>query len=450
MGSPLIRGNAWLVVLFLVVGLLLLVAPVYAGLTVAGSKFLGTAKPGETVTHVMEVMSQSDVPPMDIEVEVLGFGQEMNRAYVTLDPSMDRSSYTARPFIILDKTSFHLDPGKRQMVNAEIRVPSNAGSGGRYAIIRIHQVVSASGRTVFVTAVNVPVLLTISASGVTLRGEITDISAQPIVTGQPLVISTTLKNIGNHHYYGAYNEVTLTDSSGGILANTTTSKSIHAIIPESSVWFNASLGTSLSPGTYTVVSKMFLEDGTLLDEKTTTLAVEKPYFPPFMAASVIVRPGNAASLLTSDNRFSIQFPQGAVIAETKVSIAPFAREQLPQAPEGSKHAVTCFRIEGLTGLLSKEATIVVKYTPDDVAAAGGDAGKLVLARWDEGELRWTMLPTTVDRSAGTLTASTNHFSTWSIIVGSAGGLTGIPGFETAAACMALIAIVLEIGRRRKE
>jgi hypothetical protein len=50
--------------------------------------------------------------------------------------------------------------------------------------------------------------------------------------------------------------------------------------------------------------------------------------------------------------------------------------------------------------------------------AGGDATKLELARWDEGQSGWTVLKTKVNTQASTLTAETNQFSIWAVVVAS--------------------------------
>jgi hypothetical protein len=72
-----------------------------------------------------------------------------------------------------------------------------------------------------------------------------------------------------------------------------------------------------------------------------------------------------------------------------------------------------FSVDGLNGLLANDATVTVKYSTADLTAANNDASNLVLGRYDS--TAWTLLPTTVDQNAMTLTASTNRFSTWAVI-----------------------------------
>ena len=81
--------------------------------------------------------------------------------------------------------------------------------------------------------------------------------------GQPITITTTLKNTGNYHYYHTVNEVTITDANGNVLADNSTQPSAYAIIPGNTVGFTIQPEVKNLPlGTYTVNSKVLLEDGT--------------------------------------------------------------------------------------------------------------------------------------------------------------------------------------------
>ena len=113
-----------------------------------------------------------------------------------------------------------------------------------------------------------------------------------------------------------------------------------------------------------------------------------------------------------------------MLSEVNVTLSPFDKNRLPQAPQGSTPGATCFRIDGLTGLLSRDATVVVKYSSADFKAAGSDVSKLVLARYDDSDNKWTVLPTTLDRNDLTLTATTNRFSIWTVMVTSGGSAAG--------------------------
>jgi hypothetical protein len=172
-----------------------------------------------------------------------------------------------------------------------------------------------------------------------------------------------------------------------------------------------------------------LGDGTVLDSKTTTFDVKSSYVAPLKVTSITLTPQDPAVLASSDGVTTISFPAGAVISDVTVTLKPFSLDNLPSLPAGAKAGSTCFRIDGLTGLLSKDATVSVKYSDADLAAAGGDASKLVLARYDQSDSTWTLLKTDVNKDTTTLSATTNRFSTWAVLASSAKGTQtgGQPG-----------------------
>ena len=199
----------------------------------------------------------------------------------------------------------------------------------------------------------------------------------------------------NHHYYGAINQLLVRDSSGREAGSAKTDPFVRAMIPGQSVRFDTPLTAGLPAGTYTIVSRMTLEDGTLLDEESIPLTVKEEYIPPFEAATVKVVPDRETVLRTPGGEIVITFPAGAVLSDAKVTVSPYTGT-LAAPPSGSKAGTTAISVDGLTGILAKPATIVVKYNPADLQAAGGDAATLSLARWDRADVKWILLPTTVD------------------------------------------------------
>ena len=137
-------------------------------------------------------------------------------------------------------------------------------------------------------------------------------------------------------------------------------------------------------------------------------------------------PDVACSVETPDERIRIEFPAGAVDSETQVCIGECPASDVPPIPSGFKLGNTYFSIEGIT-TLAEEITITVKYSDDDVAAAGGDPQLLALAYYDEDAEEWKVLPTTVNTTEKTLTATTDHLSTWAVLAEAAGEA---PGEET--------------------
>ena len=182
------------------------------------------------------------------------------------------------------------------------------------------------------------------------------------------------------------------------------------------------------------ISKAALTDGTVLDNKTIPFEIKSTYVVPSEDATLTLTPKSPAVLKTTDGRFIVDFPAGAVLSDAIVTLRPFNKDNLPPAPSGAKLGATTFRIDGLTGLLSKDATVVVKYSSADLEAAGSDVSKLTLARYDDSDGKWTIVPTTIDKNALTLTATTNRFSIWVVMVtsGEPAGGTGSNRWQTRA------------------
>ncbi|MEI7433399.1 MAG: hypothetical protein WCJ93_04020 [Methanomicrobiales archaeon] len=407
----------------LVIVLMLSAVPVLA-ISVSGAKYMGNISPGEVAVHTMTVGIGPGEDPTDVQVEVMGFGQSMDKGYTTLDPANDLSSYTARPFITLDKNTLHLEPGTTQNINANITLPKNVGAGGRYAIIYIHALPGA-GKS-FTTAVIVPVLITDSGTALVETGSITNLDVSDVTIGQPITVTTTLQNTGNYHYYRTVNEVLVTDASGNTIATNSTPPSVYAIIPGNTVGFIIQPDIKNLPlGTYTVNSKVLLEDGRVLDNKTTTFAVKTVYIPPVTESSIKLTPGSAGTLVSPDGRYTVLFPQGSVLGDVVVTLKPYSRDKLQPAPAGATTGATSFEISGLSGLLSKDATVRVTYSADDLAAAGGDPSKMKLSYYDTAKNEWTMLPTQVNTQDMTLTTTTNHLSVWAVMIPSSAA-TAVP------------------------
>jgi len=400
---------------------------------VSGAKYVGSIKPGGSDTHTMTVYIGPGEDPTDVIVDVLGFGQGIDQGYALKNPADDTSPYSARTFISIDNTSFHLEPGTKNIVNAKISIPSTAGPGGRYALIYIHALPRAG--KAFTTAMMVPVMITISGTTPTETGSITDLEVGAVKIGQPIKIITTLKNTGNYHYYNTVNTVSVRDTNGNRITNISTQPSIYAIIPGNTVRYVATPDVQdLTVGTYRVDSRVLLESGKVLDEKTTTFEVKTDYIPPVTESNITLTPGSAGTLTSPDGRYSISFPQGAVLGDAIVTLKPYSRDKLPSAPTGAELGATSFEITGLSGLLSKDATVTVTYSADDLTAAGGDTAKLKLAYFDAAQNTWVILPTEVNVGRTTLTTSTNHLSVWTVMVSSSttGGTVSKSAPETIA------------------
>jgi hypothetical protein len=250
--------------------------------------------------------------------------------------------------------------------------------------------------------------------------------------------------------------VTVTDAAGKTVGTVKANPMANAVIPGQSVRFDAPVSTPLSIGTYTVKSDMMLESGAILDSRSTSVTVKEAYIPPFQESSTKVGPDNPTTVTVPEGTIMISIPRGAVLADTTLTVKPYM-ENLPQIPAGASAGSTSFSIDGLSGLLAQDATVTVRYNQVDLDAAQGEASKLVLGRYDRAEGRWTLLPTSVDKNAMTLTTSTNRFSIWMVIAAenvpsaaqtAAGSPTQSPSPEPLVVCV-FIALVLLVRSARK-
>jgi len=404
------------------------------GLRVSGAVCEGEVVPGESYIHKITVSTRETDSAMDIQIDVMGWGQSLQGIARALQASEDTSSYSAREYITVEPESFHLEPGQSQDVVASIRIPEDVGSGGRYAIIYIHSAPAGEGQVAVVSAINTLVLLTIKDSQIVHKGKMTEFTISEVVSGQPIDILTTFQNTGNHHFK-IKGEVTISDAQGEVLDTFYIPLTPSSMIPTMSRQLEASFvpQRELPAGVYSVTLKVMLEDNTILDEAQSTFEVGKLYTPPATSevekssvppsvpasvpASVTVTPGSPATLETEDRSIHVSFPQGSVTGQAEVSVQSYSPEQLPDPPSGFEFGTTFFRVDGLSGLLAKEATLTFKYSAADLAQAGGNASRLTLARWDEANNEWSVLKTEVDEEAMTLTTRTNQLSIWAVMVG---------------------------------
>jgi hypothetical protein len=103
------------------------------------------------------------------------------------DAAQDVSPYSARSFITIDKSLVHLTKGFSENVTATIRIPSNVGVGGRYAIVYIHSAPIGGGTTSIVTAITVPILITIKGGGSEIKGSKGEQVERPAITADRLL-----------------------------------------------------------------------------------------------------------------------------------------------------------------------------------------------------------------------------------------------------------------------
>jgi hypothetical protein len=249
-------------------------APVSA-LKVEGARIAIDVEPGKAYNSTIGISIGAGEPAGDYAVDVFGFGQNIaDGTYSALEAAKDTSPYTARPFISVDRSKVHLEPGERAVVTATIRVPADAKDGGRYAIILVHPATSTSGQpAAFATAVSIPVLLTVTGGALTETGEIAAVEPSMADPEKPFTVTTTFRNTGNHHFYGAVHNVTITDSNAKVMAAVKSAPFDRALIPEQAVQFRTTVAAGLPQGIYDLTARMEDPDGTLLAVRNISLQV---------------------------------------------------------------------------------------------------------------------------------------------------------------------------------
>ena len=248
-----------------------------AALKVEGARIALDVEPGRTYTSPIGISISPEEPEGTFAIEVMGFGQSPDGTYTALDAATDTSPFSARPFITIDKPTVTLQPGERADMTATIAVPTGTRDGGRYAIILVHPASSASGApAAFATAVAIPVFLTVKTGTVTEAGQISAVEPPVAEVGKPFAVTTTFRNSGNYHYYGAVSRVEIADAQGAVVASATTEPFVRAIVPGQSVTFSNVFPSGLPQGTYEVSARITKQDGKLFAERMTTLQVGNP------------------------------------------------------------------------------------------------------------------------------------------------------------------------------
>jgi len=411
--------------LFLILGV---ASPVFAGgLTVFSGKIDSQVNPGQEYHYSMKVQNTSD-SPMDIAVESKGYGTSSDSSFIVLEPNDDTSLNTARELLSVSPSTFRLEPGDSRDIDISAHIPPRMVDGGKYAIVYIHTMQKA-GMVATISAIAARVLLTIDGSTLSHSSKITAVNPKP---DKPLEAAVTISHTGNHHYKPHLHGKLVKGDKVFAVALT---QDAWPMIPGYSRQFNLSFISSepIPADEYEAVIEVHDENETLVAGYTKSYklaaactptasplseAKSLPAQPPHIMTpvSVTVNPSSAATLKTETDRISISFPSGAVISPAIVSLSGYPPEQLPSLPSDWQPTSTSFKVEGLNGLLAKEAVLTVNYSAVDLAKTGENASRLALARWDESSSRWTLLKTAIDQQNITLTTSTTQFSTFTVVI----------------------------------
>jgi len=128
-------------------------------------------------------------------------------------------------------------------------------------------------------------------------------------------------------------------------------------------------------------------------------------------------PPSGGTVATDDGRVTIYFPASAFNEDAEVTIEPVPCQE---GPRGFHLGGTCFVVmakygDGTLADLEADVEICVQYSAGDLAAAGGKAHHLKLARFDQATSAWLVLVTSVDTDAAAICSNTNHLSDWIVV-----------------------------------
>ena len=191
------------------------------------------------------------------------------------------------------------------------------------------------------------------------------------------------------------------------------------------------------PGIYTVSLK--ITDGSGI----SGIMTRTDYITAIKATTQLEIPPEGKTVQTEDGQISAGFPSGAVTGPTTVTIKQIPPSSAVQGPrgyvaglsyftnQGIRVGSTCFSIEARDAdgnaivTLAEPVTITVKYTDEDLAAAGGHPNDLVLAYYDEAAREWKIIETTANAGDTTLSTVTTHLSIWAVLAKSPSASQGL-------------------------
>lgn len=260
--------------LITLLSIFIFITPVMASMTLTGVKFMENVAPNTTVTFPMTLSLDPNDTAITYQITVFGFNNTQEGNYIGIDPLSDTSVHSARPFLTLDTSNVTIKPGESKTVTATLKVPETA-TGGLYALINIHPKSSdtTSGTSV-VTAMNVPVMITVINTSQIKSGRV-----DKIETDTHGNFTTYITNTGNVHYYGIANTISIVNASGVQIAQSTSDPLITAIVPGGSVKISQHMNLNLSAGNYKANAYMVDSNKTVIATGTTPFAIAKKSIP---------------------------------------------------------------------------------------------------------------------------------------------------------------------------
>ncbi len=255
--------------------ILLAVMPACANLTLVGAKYEANVIPGQHIEDEIELNLGAEDLPVDIMTEILGLGQSPNGVYTMIESDQDDGLYSAKPFLNISPSNFHLNPGESKKMLISGDVPLDIGDGSRYALASIRGISKGSGPVGVSLVLNVPILLNITGSKLSKTADIVGLDTSKPVNNNWKNATLTLKNTGNTNYATIVKAV-MKDGEGNVIANSTTiNQVLPPILPGKLREYALQLKSNrtIEPGNYALNATAYLEDGTVLASKETAFDV---------------------------------------------------------------------------------------------------------------------------------------------------------------------------------
>lgn len=259
----------------LIFGLIVLLASIncVSGIDVAGDLINERVAAGGHVSHELTITLPNSEKPSNFSVLVSGISMSPEGSPKTIEAEDDNYIYSARSFLTVSPTSFLLQPGESQKVLLEGDVPSDIGSGTRYAMLQIKSIPisgneSSGGSTAIVGGINLPIIIEISGTDQIKSGEISELELKKPVSPGKQDLSIIFENTGNTHFKAMTKAVLMAENKS-VLASASTPLSIASVFPGISRKLSLSItpDDELEPGKYSINATVCLADESVLASK---------------------------------------------------------------------------------------------------------------------------------------------------------------------------------------
>jgi len=240
------------------------------GISVTSTIIEHEISPGEHISDETIISIDSADNPENFSAEVMGMSMSLYGSKNVVPVDEDKYAFSAQPFLKITPAFFHLEPGESQNLLIEGDVPDDVTSGTWYALAEVMTNITEDEATKIgtISAIEIPILLTVSGSDLIRTGEIFDLQLDKPVSAQQQNLSLTFKNTGNTHFK-VLAKADLLNENGDVLTSASAPLSSNSIIPEASYLFKLNIKTEeeLMPGDYLINATVALEDESVLASK---------------------------------------------------------------------------------------------------------------------------------------------------------------------------------------